>query len=163
MSLYEPPRVRVADSAGPEPGTTALVGALGIPWLMCLGTLYFVTPVIAEGIALSLASPSATDDAESAASLLTVTLAADLVLDTLFVALATWWAIQLSRLAPAIVALLFALSLVAVRSVESGGLPGVISTGLPTWYEWTGNANDLIGALIAAMLHYAAQPARSAT
>ena len=55
MNLYEPPRVRVADSTAPKPGGAVLIGALGIPWVICLGTLYFVTPAIAEGIGLGAA------------------------------------------------------------------------------------------------------------
>jgi len=78
MRLYEPPRVRVADAVVPKSSISALVGALGIPRLMCLGTLYFITPVIAEGIALNLSGLSASDYAQVAASLLTITLVADL-------------------------------------------------------------------------------------
>lgn len=163
MNLYEPPRVRVADSTAPKPGGAVLIRALGIPWVICLGTLYFVTPVIAEGIALSVSGASVVGDTQAVTSALTITLAADLVLDALFVALATWWAIQLSRLSPFPVAILFALSLVAVRAIQSGGLPGVIYTGFPPWYEWTGNANDLIGALLAAMLHFTSRAEESTT
>lgn len=140
MGPYDPPRVRLADATTPALSTSAVVGALGIPWLICLGTLYFITPVLAEAFALSVSWPASA-------------LVADLALDTLFVALATWWAITLSRLAPFPVALLFALMLVAVNVAQSGGLPGIVYTGLPSWYAWAGNVNDLVGALLAAAVH----------
>ena len=58
-----------------------------------------------------------------------------------------------SVVAPLPVALLYGLSLVAVRVVEAGGLPGIVSTGFPLWYDLLGNVNDLAGALAAALAH----------
>ena len=154
MSLYEPPRVHVADTDEPKQGPVGLLGALGIPWLLALGALYFVTPVLAEAVAISFtASPTEDLAAPLAPHVLATLLTLDLTIDAVFVAVATWWAITLSRLAPLPVALLYGFSLIAVRAVEAGGLPGIVNTGFPLWYDLLGNVNDLVGALAAALVH----------
>lgn len=132
---YEPLRVHVGDATQPIPVAAAVVGAFAIAWVMCLGMLYFVTPIIAQSIALGLADTNAINELPAAASLLSTTLAANAMLDVLCVAPATWWAIQLSRLWPLPVAVLFAFSLVAVRTQESGDLPRAINMSFPPWYE----------------------------
>jgi hypothetical protein len=145
MGLYDPPQVNVDIGNDDSTHWVVTTAALIVPWLMTVVCLYFVTPAITEGMVASIAP-----DVETR---LRLTLGMDLLIDAVFVALGTYWAIQLSRLRGSLTALFFGISLIAVRAIELGGLPGVISTGLPLWYDVLGNFNDLAGAFAALLSH----------
>ena len=143
MGLYDPPRVKVEPDSNAPTHWTATAAGVAIPWLLTVTCLYFVTPTLTEGIVTSMEPGS---DAH-----LTTMLVADLLIDSVFVAVGAYWSLQLSRLPIVATALVFGVSLIALRAVELGGLPGVIETGFPLWYDVLGNLNDLAGALIAAL------------
>ncbi|MEM7403809.1 MAG: hypothetical protein AAF458_00890 [Pseudomonadota bacterium] len=147
MSLYDPPEVNVDTGPEAQRSRFTVLMAAAVPWVITLLTLYFITPVISAGAGASLEDGSAAQ--------IDRVLLADLILDFLFVGIGCYWALELSRLPRWPTAVLFGLGLFAVHVVEVGGVPGVIDTGLPAWYQFVGNFNDVVGAVLAAATHAA--------
>ena len=143
MGMFEPPRVNVDIVRGTPPSWQISALILGIAWIITLVTLMFISPTLSEGVVATM------DQAHARRDLM---LGTELVLDTLFVGLGAYWGITLSRLPVVPSAVLFGFGFLLGQIIEAGGLPGVIDTDFPLWYQLLGNVNDIVGALAAALV-----------
>ena len=141
--MFDPPKINVDTGRDEPPGWNVAFVIVGVSWLITLLTLMFVSPALSEGVVATMAESAVRQD---------TMLALDLTLDTVFVALGAYWGITLSRVPIVSSALLFGFGFLLVQAMEVGGLPGVIDTGLPLWYQLLGNVNDVVGALAAALV-----------
>jgi hypothetical protein len=141
--VFDPPKVKVDTGRDEPPEWNIAFVIVGVSWLITLLVLMFISPVLSEGVVATMAESAVRRD---------TMLALDLTLDTVFVALGAYWGIALSRVPIVATALLLGFGFVLVQTIEVSGLPGVIDTGFPLWYQLLGNVNDVVGALAAALV-----------